>query len=192
MSDAQAGALTIAFRYADDRGLLLVNLADLKTLLMYIASDEGKKELSMEYGVIAPGTLQVLMRKILELEAQGGEALFGERSLDVQDFCISNNHDFAPINILRLMHAVRSPLVFSTFILSLLTEVYNTFPEVGDLPRPRLVFIVDEAHILFQDAPKAFLAEITMMMKLIRSKGVSVLFCTQNPADIPDDILGQL
>lgn len=192
MSDAQAGALTIAFRYADDWGLLLVNLADLKTLLMYIASDEGKKELSMEYGAITPGTLQVLMRKILELEAQGGESLFGERSLDVQDFCISNNHDFAPINILRLMYAVRSPLVFSTFILSLLTEVYNTFPEVGDLPRPRLVFIVDEAHILFQDAPKAFLAEITMMMKLIRSKGVSVLFCTQNPADIPDDILGQL
>jgi hypothetical protein len=182
--------VAILFKYSDDHNLPLLDLKDFKKLLQY-ASEEGKADFEREYGRIAGSSASTILRKIIEIEQQGADAFFGERSFDVQDLLQIKNGK-GVVNIIRLTDIQDKPKLFSTFMLCLLAEVYSTFPEAGDVEKPKLCIFIDEAHLVFNEASKALLDQIESIIKLIRSKGVGIFFCTQTPTDVPDAVLGQL
>ena len=190
-NETQASSLSLVFRYADDNGLALLDLADLREVLRFLDSDEGKEELKA-IGGLSTATTGVLLRKIVELEDQGGEAFFGEPELEVADLLRTTPEGQGVISCLELAAVQDKPRMFSTFLMWLLAELFHDLPEVGDLDKPKLVFFFDEAHLLFSDASDAFLEQVTQTVRLIRSKGVGVFFVTQLPDDVPDAILAQL
>jgi len=190
-NETQASSLSLVFRYADDNGLALLDLADLRAVLTFLDRDEGKAELK-QIGGLSPATVGVLLRKIVELEDQGGEAFFGEPALEVADLLRTTPEGQGVISCLELAAVQTQPRMFSTFLLWLLGELFHDLPEVGDLDKPKLVFFFDEAHLLFEGASKAFLDQVAQTVRLIRSKGVGVFFITQLPDDVPEEILAQL
>ena len=187
----QEGIVAVVFKYCDDHKLPLLDLNDFKKVLQY-ATGEGKKEFQKEYGRISTSSTGTILRKIIELEQQGADLFFGEKSFEVDDLTRIDENGRGYINIIRLTDIQDRPKLFSTFMLSLLAEIYGTFPEQGDSDRPELVLFIDEAHLIFENASKALLDQIESIVKLIRSKGIGLYFVTQNPADIPDDVLAQL
>lgn len=191
LNDTQQGVVALMFKYCDDKQLPLLDLKDFKKVMNYI-TNEGKDEIEKTYGKVSTATTSTILRKIIELEQQGAEVFFGERSFEVDDLCRCDESGKGYISILRLTDIQDKPKLFSTFMLCLLAEIYSTFPEEGDLNQPKLVIFVDEAHLIFDEASKALLDQIETIVKLIRSKGVGIFFCTQNPADIPDSVLAQL
>lgn len=190
LNDTQQSVLALIFKYADDHGLALIDLKDLRRMLQYV-TNEGKEDIQKEYGQVASSTVNIILRKIVEIEQQGADRFFGERSFEVNDL-LAQRDGKGVVHIVRLTDIQDRPKLFSTFMLCLLTEVYNTFPEVGDQEKPKLVLFIDEAHLIFDTATKALLDQITTIVKLIRSKGVGVYFCTQDPSDVPESVLGQL
>ena len=191
LNDIQAGIMALIFKYCDDNQLGLVDLKDIRKVIQYLTG-EGKEELEKEYGAISTASTGVILRKVIELEQQGAERFFGEESFDVKDLMRTNSNGHGYINIIRLTDIQDKPKLFSTFMLSLLAEVYSTMPERGDQPRPELVIFIDEAHLIFSQASKVLLEQIETIIKLIRSKGVGVYFITQNPMDVPAPVLAQL
>ncbi len=191
LNDTQQGVVALIFKYADDKQLPLVDLKDFKKLLNYI-TNEGKAEITEAYGAVSTATSGTILRKIVELEQQGAEMFFGERSFEVDDLTRIDENGKGIISIMRLNDIQDKPKLFSTFMLSLLAEVYASFPEEGDLDQPKLVVFIDEAHLIFKEASKALQDQIESIIKLIRSKGVGIFFCTQNPSDIPAAVLSQL
>ncbi len=191
LSDAQSGIVSIIFQYCDDHKLPLLDLKDFKKVLQF-ATNEGKEEIQNEYGLISTASTGAILRKILEIDQQGGDLFFGERSFDVQDLVRVDENGKGIISILRLTDIQDKPKLFSTFMLQLLAEIYSTFPEQGDSGKPELIIFIDEAHLIFKEASKALLSQIESIVKLIRSKGIGLFFVTQNPNDVPEDILGQL
>ncbi|MCZ0811050.1 MAG: helicase HerA-like domain-containing protein [Pseudomonadota bacterium] len=190
LSDAQEGIMNIAFRVADEEGMPLLDLKDLQSLLVWIG--ENRSELSLRYGNVSPQSVGAIQRQLLVLENQGGISLFGEPALDLSDLMRTDLDGRGRINILASDRLMNSPRLYATFLLWLLSDLFETLPEVGDPDKPRLVFFFDEAHLLFDDAPKALVDKVEQVARLIRSKGVGVYFITQNPDDVPEDILGQL
>jgi DNA helicase HerA-like ATPase len=190
LNDTQQSVLALIFKYADDNDLGLIDLKDLRRMLQYV-TNEGKEAIRKEYGQVASSTVNIILRKIVEIEQQGADRFFGERSFEVDDL-LAERDGKGVIHIVRLTDIQDRPKLFSTFMLCLLAEIYNTFPEVGDPDKPRLVLFIDEAHLIFNNATKALLDQITTIVKLIRSKGVGVYFCTQDPSDVPESVLGQL
>src|SRR5690606_14044674 len=188
LNDTQEGVLNLAFKVADDAGLLLLDLKDLRAMLQFVG--ENAAELRMEYGNVSSASVGAIQRALLALESQGGDRFFGEPMLDVDDLLRSDG-DRGVVNILSADKLLHSPRVYGMFLLWLLAELFEHLPEVGDLEKPCLVFFFDEAHLLFDDAPKALVEKIEQVVRLIRSKGVGVYFVTQNPLDIPDTVLGQ-
>lgn len=191
LNDTQEGLLAMLFKYCDDNHLPLVDLKDLKEVLKF-ASGEGKDELSKEYGHISSATTGTILRLIIELEQQGADLFFGEKSFDVNDLMSTSSDGRGMVSIVRLTDIQDRPKLFSTFMLSLLSELYAALPEVGDPDQPKLVLFMDEAHLIFQEASHVLLQKIETIVKLIRSKGVGIFFCTQNPTDIPASVLSQL
>ncbi|HMR41501.1 MAG TPA: DUF853 family protein [Ignavibacteria bacterium] len=191
LNDTQSGIVSLIFKYCDDKKLPLLDLKDFKKMLQYI-SDEGSKEIEAEYGNISTTSTGTILRKVIELEQQHAELFFGETSFEVDDLVKIDDQGRGVISIIRLTDIQNKPKLFSTFLLCLLVEIYNTFPEEGDPDQPKLVIFIDEAHLLFKEASKALLEQIETIIKLIRSKGVGIFFCTQNPTDIPDSVLSQL
>ncbi|WP_338733193.1 helicase HerA-like domain-containing protein [Mangrovimonas cancribranchiae] len=191
VTETQAGIISVIFKYCDDNKLPLLDLKDFKKMLQY-TTNEGKEEFQKEYGRISTASTGAILRKIIEIEQQGGDLFFGEKSFDVQDLLRLDDNGRAFINIIRLTDIQDKPKLFSTFMLSLLAEIYSTFPEQGDTGRPELVMFIDEAHLIFNEASDALLDQIESIVKLIRSKGVGLYFVTQNPTDVPEEVLGQL
>lgn len=191
VSETQAGIISVIFKYCDDNKLPLLDLKDFKKILQY-ATNEGKEEFSEEYGRISPASTGAILRRVVELEQQGGDKFFGEKSFDTDDLLRVDENGMGYINIVRLTDIQDRPKLFSTFMLSLLAEIYATFPEQGDSGRPELVIFIDEAHLIFKEASDALLDQIESIVKLIRSKGVGLYFVTQNPTDVPDAVLSQL
>jgi len=189
LTDAQEGVLNVAFRVADEEGLPLLDLKDLQSLLVWVG--QNSKDLSLRYGNVAASSVGAIQRALLVLENQGGAALFGEPALDLADM-MRLRDGRGEINILAADQLMGSPRLYATFLLWLLSELFEQLPEVGNPDKPKLVFFFDEAHLLFDDAPKVLVDKVEQVARLIRSKGVGVFFVTQNPADIPDDVLGQL
>src|SRR5262249_28179634 len=190
LNDTQAGVLEIVFKLADDRGLLLLDLDDLRALLTFVA--DNRKDVSSHYGLVSAASLAAIQRALLTLEREGGEALFGEPALELTDLMRTDLNGHGVISILAADQLVLKPRLYSSFLLWLLSELFENLPEVGDLDRPKLVFIFDEAHLLFDDAPSSLLQRVEQVVRLIRSKGVGVYFCSQFPDDVPGEILGQL
>lgn len=190
LTPAQEGVLEIVFRIADDRGLLLLDLKDLRAMLSYVG--EHKEEYITTYGNIATQSLGGILRSLLPLEREGGDLFFGEPDLDIRDWMRCAPDGRGMINLLSCVKLVQNPTLYATFLLWLLSELFEELPEAGDLDKPRLVFFFDEAHLLFADAPKALVQKIEQVVKLVRSKGVGVYFVTQSPGDIPDSVLAQL
>lgn len=191
LNDTQSGIVAVAFKYADENKLPLLDLKDFRKILQWLTG-EGKEEVEADYGRISTASTGAIMRRIVELETQGAEQFFGEVSFDVKDLTRLDELGRGMVSILRLTDVQDKPKLFSTFMLQLLAEVYATFPEEGDLDRPKLVIFIDEAHLVFNEASDALLDQLEAIIKLIRSKGIGLFFVTQNPADIPSDILGQL
>jgi len=191
LSEVQEGILAILFQYCDDKQLGLLDLKDLKKVLQF-ATQEGKAELESSYGRISTASTGSILRKIVALEQQGADMFFGERSFDVKDLCRLSDDGRGMISVLRLTDVQDKPKMFSTFMLQLLAEVYSSFPELGDSDRPELVLFIDEAHLVFENASKSLLDQLESIVKLIRSKGIGIYFVTQNPKDIPSDVLSQL
>lgn len=190
LNDTQEGVLNIAFRVADEQGLLLLDLKDLRAFLN--AMNEQRAEISATYGNITPQSIATIQRALLNLETQGGEQFFGEPALDLGDFMRTDSDGYGMINILAADRLMLSPRLYATFLLWMLSELFEELPEAGDSDRPKMVFFFDEAHLLFNDAPKSLLEKVEQVVRLIRSKGVGVFFVTQNPDDIPESVLGQL
>jgi hypothetical protein len=190
LNEVQSGILDVAFRMADDEGLLLLDLKDLRALLSEVA--DKANELSKEYGNISGTSVATIQRALLRLEEQGAEEFFGEPALDIRDLMRTSYDGRGFVNILSADKLLQAPRLYATFLLWLLSELFEDLPEAGDLPKPKLVLFFDEAHLLFNDIPKALLEKIEQVVRLIRSKGVGVFFVTQNPSDIPDTVLGQL
>jgi uncharacterized protein len=190
LNETQEGVLTIAFKYADEEGLLLIDLGDLQSMLAYCA--ENADTLSARYGNVTKASVGAIQRQLLQLESQGGAHFFGEPALDIHDFLKVDDQGRGYVNILAADKLMQSPKLYATFLLWLLSELFETLPEVGDPDKPVLVFFFDEAHLLFDDAPKALTDKIEQVVRLIRSKGVGVYFVTQNPIDIPEEVAGQL
>lgn len=190
LNDTQDGVLNIAFRVADENGLLLLDFKDLRAIMSFVA--ENSADLTTTYGNVSKASVGAIQRRLLTLEQQGGQNFFGEPALDLTDLMRCDHHDYGHINILAADQLMRQPKLYSTFLLWLLSELFEDLPEVGDPEKPKLVFFFDEAHLLFDDAPKALLDTIEQVVRLIRSKGVGVYFVSQNPMDIPEDVLGQL
>jgi len=191
LNDTQAGVLAVIFKYADDNKLPIIDLNDLKKLVSYLSEGAGAAEIKSSYGSISTATSGTMLRKIVAIEQQGLGGMFGEKSFDIED--LSERVDGkGTISLLNISDVQNQPILYSTFLLSLLAELFNTMPEVGDLDKPKLVFFFDEAHLLFKNSSKAFLEQIETIIRLIRSKGVGVFFCTQAPADVPESVLGQL
>ncbi len=191
VTDTQAGIIAVLFKYCDDNKLPLLDLKDFKKILQY-ATGEGKAEIASEYGRISAASTGSILRKIVELEQQGADLFFGEKSFDTDDLLRTDREGKGYINIVRLTDIQDRPKLFSTFMLCLLAEIYSTFPEQGDSGRPELVIFIDEAHLIFKEASDALLDQIESIVKLIRSKGVGLYFVTQNPTDVPDGVLSQL
>ncbi|MGC1470966.1 MAG: helicase HerA-like domain-containing protein [Psychroserpens sp.] len=191
LSEAQSGVVAVIFKYCDDNKLPLLDLKDFKKILQY-ATQEGKEEFTAAYGRISTASTGAILRKVVEIEQQGGETFFGETSFEVDDLLRVDKDGKGYINIIRLTDIQDRPKLFSTFMLSLLAEIYSTFPEQGDSDRPELILFIDEAHLIFNEASKALLNQIESIVKLIRSKGVGLYFVTQNPTDVPEAVLGQL
>ena len=190
LNQTQTGILNIAFRVADENGLLLLDVKDLKAILNFVS--ENAKELSSEYGNITPQSVNTILRNLIYLEDSGGNQFFGEPAFDVRDWLDTTYDGRGWINILHCVELFQSPKLYSTFLLWMLSELYENLPEAGDLAKPRIVFFFDEAHLLFDDAPKILLQKIEQVVRLVRSKGVGVYFVTQSPTDLPGDILAQL
>jgi uncharacterized protein len=190
LNDVQEGVLNIAFKVADEQGLLLLDMKDLRAILSFIA--EHAAELTTEYGNVSKQTVGTIQRQLLVLENQGGASFFGEPALALKDFMRSDSDGRGMVNILAADKLMRSPRLYATFLLWMLSELFEELPEAGDLPKPKLVFFFDEAHLLFNDAPKPLMDKIEQVVRLIRSKGVGVYFVTQNPIDVPDKVLAQL
>ncbi len=191
LNDTQAGVVSVIFKYCDDHKMPLLDLKDIKKVINYI-TEEGKDEIEESYGKISTSTTGTILRKIIELEQQGAELFFGEMSFDVDDLMRIDENGKGYINILRLTDIQDKPKLFSTFMLSLLAEIYQQMPEKGDSDQPELVIFIDEAHLIFNEASKALLEQIETIVKLIRSKGIGIYFITQNPMDIPSGVLAQL
>ena len=191
LNDTQAGIVSIIFKYCDDNSLPLLDLKDFRKVLNY-ATNEGKREFEEMYGRISTVSAGAILRHMVELEQQGADRFFGEPSFEVEDLLRIDDNGFGTVSVLRLTDLQDRPKLFSTFMLCLLAEIYNTFPEEGDLEQPKLMVFIDEAHLIFNEASKALLSQIETIIKLIRSKGVGVFFCTQNPTDVPDAVLSQL
>ena len=190
LNDTQEGVLTIAFRLADEDGLLLLDLKDLREMLVFMS--ENAKEISARYGNVTAASIGAIQRRLLTLETQGGDKFFGEPALKLQDLMRLTYDGRGQVNILAADILVRAPQLYATFMLWLMSELFEELPEVGDPDKPKLVFFFDEAHLLFDDAPKHLVDRIAQVVKLIRSKGVGIYFVTQNPLDVPDEVLGQL
>jgi DNA helicase HerA-like ATPase len=190
LNDTQEGVLNIAFRFADDNNLLLIDLKDLRALM--VAVGENAKQISLRYGNVATASIGAIQRALLVLEQQGGAAFFGERALLIADLMRTDTSGRGIVSVLAADELMRAPRVYATFLLWLLSELFEELPEVGDPDKPRLVFFFDEAHLLFDDAPKALVDKVEQVVKLVRSKGVGVYFVTQNPVDIPEAVLAQL
>lgn len=190
LNDTQEGVLNIIFRYADDNGLLLLDLGDLQSMLVF--ASENARELSGKYGNVSRQSVGAIQRQLLTFEDQGADQFFGEPALEIDDFLATDEKGRGYINVLAADKLMRSPKLYATFLLWLLAELFETLPEVGDPDKPTLVFFFDEAHLLFDDAPKALEEKIEQVVRLIRSKGVGVYFVTQNPIDIPEEVAGQL
>lgn len=190
LNELQSDILTVVFKIADDSELLLIDTKDLKAILAYI--DDHSDEFAMEYGKISSASIGVIVRAIVALEAAGGDVFFGEPALNITDWLSIGDGGRGMINILDSSSLINNGKMYSAFLLWLMSELFETLPEVGDMDKPKLVFFFDEAHLLFNDAPKILLDKIEQLVKLIRSKGVGVYFCTQNPRDIPDGVLSQL
>ena len=190
LSDAQEGILNIAFRIADEEGMLLLDLADLRALLVWMG--ENARDLTIEYGHVSTSALGAIQRALRVLENQGGTAFFGEPAIDLGDLMKTTPSGAGRINILAADQLMQSPRLYATFLMWLLSELFEELPEVGDQEKPRFVFFFDEAHLLFDDAPKSLIQKVEQVARLIRAKGVGVYFITQNPADVPEGILGQL
>jgi len=190
LTPAQEGVLNIIFRIADDKGLKLIDLKDLRAMVSYV--DEHKKEFSVEYGNITTQSLGGISRALLPLEDQGGDLFFGEPALDLKDWMRCDENGCGMVNILDCVKLIQNPKLYTSFLLWMLSELFETLPEAGDMDKPKLVFFFDEAHMLFSDAPKALVQKVEQVVKLIRSKGVGIYFVTQSPSDIPDSVLAQL
>ncbi len=191
LNDTQGGVVAMLFKYCDDTQLPLVDLKDFIKVLQYIG-DEGKEEIEKTYGKISTTSTGTILRKVIELQQQGADAFFGEKSFEVDDLMRISNDGRGMVSILRCMDLQDKPKLFSTFMLQLLAELYATCPEEGDMDKPKLVLFIDEAHLIFQEASEALLQQIETIIKLIRSKGVGIFFVTQNPMDVPASVLGQL
>ncbi|HYS88668.1 MAG TPA: helicase HerA-like domain-containing protein, partial [Bradyrhizobium sp.] len=190
LNDVQEGVMNIAFRVADEQGLLLLDMKDLRAILSFIA--EHAAELTTQYGNVSKQTVGTIQRQLLVLENQGGSSFFGEPALALKDFMRTDSDGRGMINILVADKLMQSPRLYATFLLWMLSELFEELPEAGDPPKPKLVFFFDEAHLLFDDAPKALMDKVQQVVRLIRSKGVGVYFVTQNPIDVPDKVLAQL
>ena len=190
LNDVQEGVLTVAFHVADKEGLLLLDLEDLRALLAYVG--ENAQTIGREVGAVSPTSIAAIQRALLQLEQQGGDAFFGEPALRLEDMMRTGLDGRGQVNVLDSTRLMNSPRLYAAFLLWLLSELFEKLPEIGDPDKPRLVFFFDEAHLLFDDAPKALLEKVEQVVRLIRSKGVGVYFVTQNPADIPDNVLAQL
>ena len=191
LNDTQEGVLSVVFKYCDDNKLALLDLKDLKKVVQYV-TEEGKAEIEKDYGKISTATTGIIMRKVLELEQQGADLFFGELSFDIRDLMRQDKNGNGSISIIRLTDIQDKPKLFSTFMLSLLAEIYSQMPEKGDVSKPELVIFIDEAHLIFNEASNALLDQIENIVKLIRSKGVGIFFVTQNPMDVPTGVLAQL
>lgn len=191
LTETQSGIVAIIFKYCDDNKLPLLDIKDFKKVLQFV-TNEGKDEITAEYGRISSSSTGAILRKIVEIEQQGGDLFFGEKSFEVEDLTRIDENGRGIISVLRLTDIQDKPKLFSTFMLQLLAEVYETFPEQGDSGRPELIIFIDEAHLVFEQASKALLSQIESIVKLIRSKGIGLYFVTQNPKDVPEDILAQL
>lgn len=191
LNDTQAGVIAVIFKYCDDNQMPLLDLKDIKKVINYI-TEEGKDEITANYGKISTSTTGTILRKIIELEQQGGDLFFGELSFETDDLMRIDENGKGYVNIIRLTDIQDKPKLFSTFMLSLLAEIYQKMPEKGDASQPELVIFIDEAHLIFNEASKALLEQIETIVKLIRSKGVGVYFVTQNPMDVPSGVLAQL
>ena len=190
LTDVQTGVLNIVFKVADEHGLLLIDLKDLRALLRYVG--DNHEEFTTLYGNVSTQSIGAIQRALLTFESEGGECVFGEPELDIRDWMRTDFDGRGFINILSSAKLIQSPTVYATFLLWMLTELFEQLPEVGDLEKPRMIFFFDEAHLIFDDAPKALVQKLVQVVKLIRSKGVGVYFVTQSPSDIPDDVLAQL
>ncbi|MBR2527005.1 MAG: DUF853 family protein [Blautia sp.] len=190
LNDTQSDILTVVFKIADDESLLLVDTKDLKAMISYVG--ERAKEYALQYGNIAHQSLAAITRSIVALEAEGGEMFFGEPALSIRDWISTDNNGRGKIHVLACEKLMQNPTMYATFMMWMLSELYEMLPEAGDMEKPRIVFFFDEAHMLFDNASKSFLSKVEQVVKLIRSKGVGIYFITQNPSDIPDGVLGQL
>jgi len=190
LNETQEGVLNIVFRYADEQGMLLLDLEDLQAMLVYVA--ENAASLSAKYGNVTKASVGTIQRQVLALDSQGAAQFFGEPALEIADFIRCDDKGRGYINVLSAEKLMRSPKLYATFLLWLLSELFEALPEVGDPDKPKLVFFFDEAHLLFDDAPKALQDKVEQVVRLIRSKGVGVYFVTQNPIDVPEDVAGQL
>jgi DNA helicase HerA-like ATPase len=190
LNETQAGVLQIVFKIADANGMLLLDLKDLRAMLQHVG--DNAKEFTTEYGNISAASVGAIQRGLLQIEAQGGDKFFGEPMLDIADFIQTDGSGRGMVNILAADKLLNSPRLYATFLLWMLSELFETLPEIGDPDKPKLVFFFDEAHLLFDEAPKALVERIELVVRLVRSKGVGVYFVTQNPLDIPDSVLAQL
>ncbi len=190
LNETQEGVLNIAFKLADDEGLLLLDFKDLTAILQFVA--EQADQITTSYGNVSKATVGTIQRRLLTLEQQGGAQFFGEPALELEDLLLTTPDGRGAVNVLMADRLIRSPRLYATFLLWLLAELFEELPEVGDLDKPKLVFFFDEAHLLFKDAPKALVDKVEQVVRLIRSKGVGIYFVTQNPLDVPPSILGQL
>ncbi len=190
LNDTQTDILTIIFKIADDEGLLLLDTKDLRSMIQYVS--EHAKDYAAQYGNMAKTSLAAIQRSVVAMEAEGGDKFFGEPAVNIADWLCTSNEGKGAIQVLDCQKLINNPTMYSTFMLWMMAELFETLPEAGDRPKPKMVFFFDEAHLLFKDASKTLLSKIEQVVKLIRSKGVGIYFITQNPADIPDDVLGQL
>jgi DNA helicase HerA-like ATPase len=191
LNDTQGGVVAMIFKYCDDQKLPLVDLKDFIKVLQYVGN-EGKEELQKSYGNISTTSTGTILRKVIELQQQGADLFFGEKSFEVEDLMRVSDDGRGMISVLRVTDIQDKPKLFSTFMLQMLAELYSVCPEEGDLDKPKLIIFIDEAHLIFEEASKALLDEINTVIKLIRSKGIGIYFCTQNPMDVPASVLGQL
>lgn len=191
LNDTQSSVVSMIFKYCDDHKLPLIDLKDFRKMLQYV-SNEGKQDLEKEYGTVSGTSVSTIMRKVIEIEEQDADLFFGEPSFEPEDLLRVDEEGRGVVSIIRLTDIQDKPKLFSTFMLSLLAEIYSTFPELGDLDRPKFCLFIDEAHLIFKEASSALLDQLEAIIKLIRSKGVGVFFCTQDPNDVPDAILAQL
>lgn len=192
LNDTQSGVVSMIFKYCDDRQLPLLDIKDFRKVCQHLQTDKGKDEIEKDYGLASAASIGAIMRNILEVEQQGADRFFGEPSFEVEDLLRTDSRGYGYCNVLRLSDLQAKPALFSTFMLCLLAEIYEKFPEQGDQDKPKLCIFIDEAHLIFNEASKSLLNQITTIVKLIRSKGVGLFFITQDPTDVPEEVLGQL